>query len=109
MVERAGEQRSTDGLRDFAKYIRENVELAQEHGSDLVDDVAVLYSDNTENPYVTVLVRQNELDDIEIHPDALVDFPDKSELSVLITSTILGGFLNYQSALAETETAPEQS
>ena len=107
MVERSGEQRSTDGLRNFAKRIRENVSRAQQYGNQLGEEVSILQSDNTENPYVTVLVRQNELEDIQIHPDALIDFPDKSELSILITSTLLSAFRAYQSELAETETPLE--
>lgn len=57
-------------------------------------------SDNNENPYVTVKIQQNELEDIYISEDALVDFPDNMELSTLITSTILQGFLTYQAELA---------
>lgn len=103
MPQSQGEQRSTDGLRQFANYIRENVEIAQQYGNDLVEDIAIVMSDNPEDPYVTVFVRQNELKDIEISPDALVDFPDKMELSTLITSTILKAFMAYQSELSETD------
>lgn len=106
MAERQGEQRSTDGLRQFASFIRENVEMARQYGDEIGDDIAIAMSDNLEEPYVTVLVRQNELEDIEIHPDALIDFPDEMELSTLITSTIVKAFMAYQYELSETNPDP---
>lgn len=97
MAERHEGQKSTDGLRDFANYIEETVELLKEYGDLLTDDLIVAVADNDEDPYVIASVQQNELIDIYISEDALTDFPDNMELSTLITSTILRAFLTYQS------------
>lgn len=107
MATQHNEQKSTDGLRNFANSIRENVALAQEYGDLPIGDVSVTISDNNEDPYVTVKIQQNELEDIYISEDALVDFPDDMELSTLITSTILQGFLTYQAELAKAQQPQE--
>lgn len=61
-------------------------------------DISLALSDNDENPYITVLIVNGELEDIDISDNALIDF-DAAELTIVINGVILAAFNSYIEAV----------
>lgn len=81
--------------QDIVQLQREEQEQQQK-----IPDVSLLISDNDEDPYVTVLIVNGELEDLTISDNALVDF-DAAELTIVINGVILAAFNSYIEAVYE--------
>lgn len=79
--------------QDIVQLQREEQEQQQK-----IPDISLLISDNDEDPYVTVLIVNGELEDITISDNALVDF-DAAELTIVINGVILTAFNSYIEAV----------
>lgn len=79
--------------QDIVQLQREEQEQQQK-----IPDISLLISDNDEDPYVTVLIVNGELEDITISDNALVDF-DAAELTIVINGVILAAFNSYIEAV----------
>lgn len=81
--------------QDIVQLQREEQEQQQK-----IPDISLLISDNDEDPYVTVLIVNGELEDITISDNALIDF-DAAELTIVINGVILAAFNSYIEAVYE--------
>jgi len=79
--------------QDIVQLQREEQEQQQK-----IPDISLLISDNDEDPYVTVLIVNGELEDITISDNALIDF-DAAELTIVINGVILAAFNSYIEAV----------
>lgn len=79
--------------QDIVQLQREEQEQQQK-----IPDISLLISDNDEDPYVTVLIVNGELEDITISDNALIDF-DAAELTIVINGVIFAAFNSYIEAV----------